>query len=105
VRVGQGQLTKEDIPSDAAAFIAAITKVDLPLFWDADPFIWFYQCVSAFLCSGTVSSGIKFNHIVGKLPKVLFLSCSSLLLIINFEDKDAYESIKAHLCKNYDKSK
>jgi hypothetical protein len=32
---------KEDIPADAAAFIAAVTKVDLPSFWDADPVLWF----------------------------------------------------------------
>jgi hypothetical protein len=33
------------------------------------------------------------------------LSCRSLLLSINFEDKDAYERLKEHLCKNYSKSK
>jgi hypothetical protein len=98
VRVGQGLFTKEDIPSDAPAFITAVTKVDHPLFRDADPVLWFYH-------TGTVSSGVNFNHIVDKLFIVLSLSCSSLLLVINFEDKDAYEGIKAHLCKNYGKSK
>ena len=96
---------KEDIPADAAAFIAAVTKVDLPSFWDADPVLWFRQCESAFRRAGTVSSGVKFDHIVGKLPNAVSLSCRSLLLSINFEDKDAYERIKAHLCKNYGKSK
>ncbi len=97
--------TKEDIPSDAAAFITAVTKVDHPLFWDADPVLWFYHSVSAFRSTGTVSSGVKSNHIVGKLPIVLSLSCSSLLPVINFKDKNAYESIIAHLYKNYSKSK
>jgi hypothetical protein len=97
--------SKEDIPADAAAFIAAVTKVDLPSFWDADPVLWFRQCESAFRHAGTVSSGVKFDHIVGKLPNAVSLSCRSLLLNINFEDKDAYERIKAHLCKNYGKTK
>jgi hypothetical protein len=52
-----------------------------------------------------VSSGVKFDHVVGKLPNVVSLSCRSLLLSINFEDKDAYERLKEHLCKNYSKSK
>jgi hypothetical protein len=52
-----------------------------------------------------VSSGVKFDHVVGKLPNAVSLSCRSLLLSINFEDKDAYERLKEHLCKNYSKSK
>jgi len=71
----------------------------------ADPVLWFRQCESAFRRSGTVSSGVKFDHIVGKLPNAVSLSCRSLLLSINFEDKDAYERLKAHLCKNFGKSK
>jgi hypothetical protein len=43
--------------------------------------------------------------VVGKLPNAVSLSCRSLLLSINFEDKDAYERLKEHLCKNYSKSK
>ncbi len=42
---------------------------------------------------------------VGKLPNAVSLSCRSLLLSINFEDKDAYERLKDHLCQNYSKSK
>jgi len=79
--------------------------VDLPAFWDADPVLWFRQCESAFRRAGTVSSGVKFDHVVGKLPNAVSLSCRSLLLSINFEDKDAYERLKEHLCKNYSKSK
>ncbi len=45
------------------------------------------------------------SHVVGKLPNAVSLSCRSLLLSINFEDKDAYERLKEHLCKNYSKSK
>jgi hypothetical protein len=97
--------TKEEMPDGAAAFLAAVSKVDLPSFWDADPVLWFRQCESAFRRSGTVSSGVKFDHIVGKLPNAVSLSCRSLLLSINFEDKDAYERLKSHLCKNYGKSK
>ncbi len=79
--------------------------MDLPAFWDADPVLWFRQCESAFRRAGTVSSGVKFDHVVGKLPNAVSLSCRSLLLSINFEDKDAYERLKDHLCKNYSKSK
>jgi hypothetical protein len=43
--------------------------------------------------------------VVGKLPNAVSLSCRSLLLSINFEDKDAYERLKDHLCRNYSKSK
>ncbi len=104
-KLDKANAAKEDIPADAAAFIAAVTKVDLPSFWDADPVLWFRQCESAFRHAGTVSSGVKFDHIVGKLPNAVSLSCRSLLLSINFENKDAYKRIKAHLCKNYGKSK
>jgi hypothetical protein len=79
--------------------------VDLPAFWDADPVLWFRHCESDFRRAGTVSSGVKFDHVVGKLPNAVSLSCRSLLLFINFEDKDAYERLKEHLCKNYSKSK
>jgi hypothetical protein len=94
-----------EIAEGAKALIAAVSKVDLPAFWDADPVLWFRQCESAFRRAGTVSSGVKFDHVVGKLPNAVSLSCRSLLLSINFEDKDAYERLKEHLCKNYSKSK
>jgi hypothetical protein len=94
-----------EIPEGAKALIAAVSKADLPAFWDADPVLWFRQWESAFRRAGTVSSGVKFDHVVGKLPNVVSLSCRSLLLSINFEDKDAYERLKEHLCKNYSKSK
>jgi hypothetical protein len=90
-----------EIPEGAKALIAAVSKVDLPAFWDADPVLWFRQCESAFRRAGTVSSGVKFDHVVGKLPNAVSLSCRSRLLAINFEDKDAYERLKEHLCKNY----
>ena len=96
---------EESIPEGAKALIAAVSKVDLPAFWEADPVLWFRQCESAFRRAGTVSSGVKFDHVVGKLPNAVSLSCRSLLLSINFEDKDAYERLKDHLCKNYSKSK
>jgi hypothetical protein len=64
---------EENIPEGAKALIAAVSKVDLPAFWDADP--------------------------VGKLPNAVSLSCRSLLLSINFEDKDAYERLKEPLQK------
>jgi hypothetical protein len=94
-----------DVPEGAKALIAAVSKVDLPAFWEADPVLWFRQCESAFRRAGTVSSGVKFDHVVGKLPNAVSLSCRSLLLSINFEDKDAYERLKDHLCRNYSKSK
>jgi hypothetical protein len=95
----------ESIPEGARALIAAVSKVNLPAFWDADPVLWFRQCESAFRRTGTVSSGVKFDHVVGKLPNAVSFSCPSLLLSINFEDKDAYKRLKEHLCKNYSKSK
>ena len=94
-----------DVPEGAKALIAAVSKVDLPAFWEADPVLWFRQCESAFRRAGTVSSGVKFDHVVGKLPNTVSLSCRPLLLSINFEDKDAYERLKDHLCRNYSKSK
>jgi hypothetical protein len=87
------------------AFIATVSKVDIPSFWEADPVLWFRQCESAFRRANTTSSGVKFDHRVGKLPNSVSLSCRSLRLSINFEDKDAYERLKAHLCKNFGKSK
>jgi len=92
-------------PYEVAQFVAAVSKVDLPSFWEADPVLWFRQCESAFRRAGTVSSGVKFDHVVGKLPNAVSLSCRSLLLDINFEDKDAYERLKAHLCRSYGKTK
>ncbi len=62
-----------EIPEGAKALIAAISKVDLPAFWDADPVLWFRQCESAFRRAGTVSSGVKFDHVVGKLPNAVSL--------------------------------
>jgi hypothetical protein len=32
---------EKEIPEGAKAFIAAVSKVDLPAFWDADPVLWF----------------------------------------------------------------
>jgi hypothetical protein len=37
-----------EIPVGAKALIAAVSKVDLPAFRDADPVLWFRQCKSAF---------------------------------------------------------
>ena len=33
--------TEAEIPEGAKALIAAVSKVDLPAFWDADPVLWF----------------------------------------------------------------
>jgi hypothetical protein len=99
------QHDREERPEGMDAFIAAVSKVDIPSFWEADPVLWFRQCELAFRRANTTSSGVKFDHIVGKLPNAVSLSCRSLLLSINFEDKDAYERLKAHLCKNFGKSK
>ena len=99
------QSAKEDRPEGLDTFIAAVSKVEIPSFWEADPVLWFRQCESAFRRANTTSSGVKFDHIVGKLPNAVSLSCRSLLLSINFEDKDAYERLKAHLCKNFGKTK
>jgi hypothetical protein len=30
-----------EVPEGAKALIAAVSKVDLPAFWDADPVLWF----------------------------------------------------------------
>jgi len=97
--------SNEEPPEGVKEFIAAVSKVDLPAFWEADPVLWFRQCESAFRRSGTVSSGVKFDHVVCKLPNAVSLSCRSLLLAINPEDKDGYERLKAHLCKAYGKTK
>jgi len=97
--------TDEEPPEGVKEFIAAVSKVDLPAFWEADPVLWFRQCESAFRRAGTVSSGVKFDHVVCKLPNAVSLSCRSLLLSINPEDKDGYERLKAHLCKAYGKTK
>jgi hypothetical protein len=94
-----------ETPDDAGALIAAISKVDLPAFWEADPVLWFRRCESAFCRSGQVPQGVKFYHMVGKLPNAISLSRRSLLLSINFEDKDCYDRLKEHLCKNFSKSK
>ncbi len=104
-RQGRDAAAEAEIPEGAKALIAAVSKVDLPAFWDADPVLWFRQCESTFRRAGTVSSGVKFDHVVGKLPNAVSLSCRSHLLSINFEDKDAYQRLKEHLCKNYSKSK
>jgi hypothetical protein len=94
-----------EVPEGAKALIAAVSKVDLPAFWDVDPVLWFRQCESAFRRARTVSAGVKFDHVVGKLPNAVSLSCRSLLLSIDFEDKDCYDRLKNHLCKNFGKSK
>ena len=95
----------EDIPPDAKALLAAISKVDIPAFWEADPVLWFRQCEAAFRRASITSSGAKFDHVLGKLPNVVSLSCRSLLLSITYEDEDGYDKLKAHLCKNFGKSK
>jgi hypothetical protein len=103
--LARSYLEKEK-PKGMDAFINAVSKVTLPTFWESDPVLWFRQCESAFRRHGTaISSGVKFDHVVGKLPNAVSLSCRSLLLDINFEDADAYERLKAHLCKNFGKSK
>ena len=43
-----------DVPEGAKALIAAVSKVDLPAFWEADPVLWFRQCESAFRRAGIV---------------------------------------------------
>jgi hypothetical protein len=70
----------QEKPDGVEAFIAAVSKVDIPSFWEADPVLWFHQCETAFRRANTTSSGVKFDHIVGKLPNAVSLSCRSLLL-------------------------
>ena len=97
------------VPQDerdaAAALIAAVTPVKLPDFWVKDPVLWFRQCESAFRRSSISSSGVKFDHVVMKLPHEVSLSCRSLLLSIKFEDKDAYERLRDHLCRCFGQTK
>jgi hypothetical protein len=38
----------QEKPDGVEAFIAAVSKVDIPSFWEADPVLWFRQCESAF---------------------------------------------------------
>jgi hypothetical protein len=95
---------REDKDS-AAALIAAVTPVKLPDFWVKDPVLWFRQCESAFRRSSISSSGVKFDHVVMKLPHDVSLSCRSLLLSIKFEDKDAYERLRDHLCRCFGQTK
>jgi len=88
---------EKEKPEGIDEFINAVSKVNLLTFWEADPVLWFRQCESAFRRHGAnISSGVKFDHVVGKLPNAVSLSCRSLLLDINFEDADAYERLKAH---------
>ena len=95
----------DEVPPEAKALLAAVNKVDLPTFWEADPVLWFRQCESAFRRIGATAPGVKFDHVVGKLPNAVSLSCRSLLLDIEYEDADCYDRLKAHLCKNFGKSK
>jgi hypothetical protein len=39
---------QEELPEGAKALIVAVSKIDLPTFWEADPVLWFRQCESAF---------------------------------------------------------
>ncbi len=70
-RLGAGQQDERD---SAAALIAAVTPVKLPDFWVKDPVLWFRQCESAFRRSSISSSGVKFDHVVMKLPHEVSLS-------------------------------
>jgi hypothetical protein len=39
---------KEERPEGVDAFLAVVSKVKIPSFWEADPVLWFKQCESAF---------------------------------------------------------
>ncbi len=39
---------KEERPEGVDAFIALVSKVEIPSFWEADPVLWFRPCKSAF---------------------------------------------------------
>jgi hypothetical protein len=104
-RARDQEKAQNDERDAAANIIAAVTPIKLPEFWVKDPLLWFRQCESAFRRSSIVSSGVKFDHVVMKLPHDVSLSCRSLLLSIKFEDKDAYEQLKEHLCRSFGRTK
>ncbi len=57
------QSAKEERPEGLDTFIAAVSKVEIPSFWEADPVLWFRQCESAFRRANTTSSGVKYHMV------------------------------------------
>lgn len=85
-------------PSTGQQAVTAVT-VKLPVFWTAQPSIWFAQAESQFALRGISADNTKFHHVVAALDQG---TAERVLDILEFPpDTDKYLAIKARLTQAF----
>jgi hypothetical protein len=79
--------------------------VRLPEFWISDPHMWFAQAEAAFRRAGVMTSIIRYDYVLMKLPEEVLRSVRDLVQGVSDETTDAYEQLKYRLLSSYGMSK
>ncbi|GFS64664.1 retrovirus-related Pol polyprotein from transposon 297 [Nephila pilipes] len=89
-------MSQED---SAAAINIARVSVKVPLFWRANPVIWFSQMESHFILAGIPIEITKFYHIISALqPEELDIVGD---IILNPPVEKPYTALRNRLCSQY----
>lgn len=70
-----------------------VVGVKLPIFWPADPTLWFIQAESQFNVAKVTSSRTKFDHVVSVLPHDVISEVRDII-VSSSSDNDPYKSLK-----------
>ena len=72
--------------------IAADVNLKIPLFWAADPQVWFAQVKAQFITQGITAQKIKFDHIVASLSPEFTQEVRDLIL--SLPTANPYDKLK-----------
>lgn len=75
----------------------AAAALKLPVFWPADPELWFAQVEAQFATRGIASDSTKFNHLIGSLSPETAAEVRDLLIAP--PDADKYKTLKEEIIK------
>ena len=84
--------------SGSASTTVAAVSIKLPLFWPADPEVWFLQVEAQFATHGIVSQKTQFDYVIISLSPEIATEVRDLLL--KFPDDRPYDVLKAELIKH-----
>lgn len=80
----------------------ARVSVKIPMFWKANPELWFYQVEAQFLNVGIVQDDTKYNHVVAAVDTEVLACVSDILR--SPPPKDKYRILKERIIAQYAKT-
>ena len=80
----------------------AVVSLKLPLFWPADPTVWFLQVEAQFTLKGIVQQHTRFDHVIAVLTPEVATEVRDIIL--NPPEDTPYDLLKATLIKRMEAS-